>query len=189
MNIGIDLDGVILNSEEWFRAYAEIYDMEHSNNGKIKPDEFLFQKIYGWDNETTLDFFNQYGFDIERNAPFKAGAQFVLNKLKEDGHKLFLITARGKIGKPSEEAALHTIKEYQLPFDKVILKALDKATICINENIDYMIDDSPLNVLPISEKGIRCLYLKSSEKHNIISPNVIEVESWGEIYRFFKNLK
>ena len=28
MNIGFDVDGVIVNTEEMFRAYAEIYDIE-----------------------------------------------------------------------------------------------------------------------------------------------------------------
>ena len=28
MNIGIDVDGVIMDTENWFRAYAEIFDLE-----------------------------------------------------------------------------------------------------------------------------------------------------------------
>lgn len=37
MNLGIDLDGVVYNSEEWFKAFGEVYDMAKGGNGPIKP--------------------------------------------------------------------------------------------------------------------------------------------------------
>ena len=37
MNIGIDIDGVILDTEACFRTYAEIFDVDNQNVGKINP--------------------------------------------------------------------------------------------------------------------------------------------------------
>ena len=186
MNIGIDIDGVIMDTESWFRAYAEIFDLEIKGSGKVHPDEFLFQKKYNWSNETTQTFIEKYGFDIEKTAPLMPCVKFVLNQLKNAGHKLIIITARGTFGKKEEQITLKTIKQNRLKFDKIHLCVHDKAKVCKEEKIDYMIDDSPFNINNLIKNNIKCLYFRSQGSEKISHKNLIEVQSWGEIYRFFQ---
>lgn len=44
MKIGIDLDGVIFDSEKEFRVYSELYDMiDLKQNSKLDNKELKFQ--------------------------------------------------------------------------------------------------------------------------------------------------
>lgn len=46
MKIGIDLDGVVFDSEKEFRVYSEIYDMmDLKQNSKTDNRELKFQDI------------------------------------------------------------------------------------------------------------------------------------------------
>ena len=103
MNIGIDIDGVILDTEYWFRAYGEIFDIERGGAGVVNPDELFFQWRLNWSDETFCKFKEKYGYDAERNAPLMPCVQMVLEKLKEMGHRLIVITARGKWGEKEIE--------------------------------------------------------------------------------------
>lgn len=188
MNIGIDVDGVILDSETRFRAFAEIFDIENLQRGKVNPKACTFQEIFDWDNETSDRFIDTYGYNVEKTAPLKPCAKYVIDWLKDQGHRLIVITARGKWGKEEERITYETFEKFGLTFDKVILNAKDKSTICLQENIDYMIDDMPRNIISISKGGTKCLHFREVGEE-VIEDNVTSVSSWAEIYKFFLKLK
>ncbi len=49
MKIGVDLDGVIFDSEKEYRVYSELYDIiELKRNSKIDNREISFQKRFKW---------------------------------------------------------------------------------------------------------------------------------------------
>ena len=56
--IALDLDGVVFDSENLYRVYTEIYDVE--KNGKdniIDNTQRIFQKRYNWTEEEFMNFF------------------------------------------------------------------------------------------------------------------------------------
>lgn len=187
MNIGIDVDGVIMDTESRFRPAAELFDLDNNGKGIINADKFLFQDRFGWTNEMFVKFVEEYGFEIEKTAPLMPCAQQILKRLKDEGHRLIVITARGFSGKLEEDLTLEVFKNYNLEFDKIYFKAHNKAEICKNENIDYMIDDSPINIQKLVENDIKCLYFKSAHNTPFSHKNSTSVYSWVDIYKFFKN--
>ena len=61
MKIGIDLDGVIFDTEKTFRVYSELYDMlELKQNSKENNYELKLQDRFNWSEEQINDFFNKY---------------------------------------------------------------------------------------------------------------------------------
>ena len=49
MKIGIDLDGVVMDSEATFRTYEEIFDIDIlQGNNLINREEPKFQARYNW---------------------------------------------------------------------------------------------------------------------------------------------
>ena len=49
MNIGIDVDGVLIDFEERFRYKAEIFDYLERKNKKIKDKEsYILEEKYNW---------------------------------------------------------------------------------------------------------------------------------------------
>ena len=100
MKIGIDLDGVIFDTEKTFRVYSELYDMlELKQNSKENNYELKLQDRFNWSEEQINDFFNKYCRKIMKETSFMPGAKEVLKMLKKDGHSLIIITARGGFNK------------------------------------------------------------------------------------------
>ena len=65
MKIGIDLDGVVFDSEKDYRVYSELYDLlELKRNSKVNERELAFQKRFKWSEEEIADFFQKYHKDI-----------------------------------------------------------------------------------------------------------------------------
>ena len=61
MKIGIDLDGVIFDSERWYRVYSELYDiLELKRNSIIDNKEVRFQERYNWTEEEKQEYLNKY---------------------------------------------------------------------------------------------------------------------------------
>ena len=61
MKIGIDLDGVVFDSEKEFRVYSELYDMiDLKQNSKKDNRELKFQKRFNWTEEQIQGFLKKY---------------------------------------------------------------------------------------------------------------------------------
>ena len=69
MKIGIDLDGVIFDTEKTFRVYSELYDMlELKQNSKENNYELKLQDRFNWSEEQINDFFNKYCIALSKLA-------------------------------------------------------------------------------------------------------------------------
>lgn len=100
MKIGIDLDGVVFDSEKDFRIYQELYDMfELKKNSKVDEKEIKLQKRFDWSDEAIIDFLDRYHGPVVQETNYMPGAQMVLKMLKAEGHELIIITARGGYSK------------------------------------------------------------------------------------------
>ncbi len=186
MNIGIDIDGVILDTDSWFKSMSHIYDIYINGGGVKDPTAVKIQERMAWSAEQFDNFVwdcMHYGME---HAPLMPCCKFVMDKLKEMGHKLIVITARGINNEKEIELAKATFDRYGLTFDKVYYNNPNKVSACIEEKIDYMIDDSSDNIKSLSETGIKCLYFRSYKTTEVNNNNVINVANWGEIYRFFR---
>ena len=57
MKIGIDLDGVVIDSETTFRTYEEIFDIDIlGGNNLVNKEEPKFQTRYNWTDEQEKEF-------------------------------------------------------------------------------------------------------------------------------------
>ena len=61
MKIGVDLDGVIFDTEKLYRVLAELYDvLELKRNSIIDEKELRFQSRYSWSKQEQENFINKY---------------------------------------------------------------------------------------------------------------------------------
>lgn len=187
MNIGIDIDGVLLDTENYFRAYGELYDIDNFNKGVLYPEKLRMQERMGWTIEIFEKFVTDCMYDIMREAPLMPCVKEVLSRLRQMGHKLIVISARGSFTDVEKDIALDRFRKDGLEFDKICFTQ-NKLPACIENNIDVMIDDSAINVVPLSEGGVKCLYLREKFMPAIDNENVIEVDNWGEIFRYIVNI-
>lgn len=192
MRIGIDLDGVIFDSEKEFRVYSELYDMlDLKRNSKINNQELKFQDRFNWSQEEIDIFLKKYHKQIVLESNFMPGVKRILKLLKEEGHTLIVITARGGINKEMIKITEEILKQNELDiFDKYYWSTENKDEVCIKENIDIMIDDFYQKCKSIANLKIKTIYLKDAPSYNLEENNYIKVlYNWGEIYRYIKELE
>lgn len=192
MKIGIDLDGVVFDSEKIYRVYSELYDLlELKQNSKIDNEELRFQDRFAWTEEQTEKFWELYVRKVLKETDYMPGAKTVLKMLKEDGHELIVITARGGTYKEAIDITEERLKEDGLDiFDKYYWAVDDKSKVCVNENVDIMIDDFYKICQSIADCKIKTIYLKDAPSKELEENEYIKtLYNWGEIYRYIKELE
>lgn len=191
MKIGIDLDGVVFDSEKEFRVYSELYDiLELKQNSKVNNKELKFQKRFKWTEEQIADFFKKYHRTIVEKSNFMPGAKNVLRMLKEEGHTLIVVTARGSENQEIIGITQKVLKDNDMDiFDEYFWSTENKDEICVKENIDIMIDDSLEKCKSIADAKVKTIYLKDAPCYDLEESDYIKVlYNWGEIYRYVQKM-
>ena len=189
MNIGIDLDGVVFDSELIFTTQSALFDFEKNGKGIKIPEELRASKRYCWSKEMEREFLDRYLLKIEQEAPVMPYAKLILNKLKEEGHKLYGITNRGYLHKDEITITLKRLKKEKIKFDDIRFSAMDKLVPCNDFKIDVMIDDYYENIEKVSKEGIKCLYYRDLVLKFIDLENVTEVNNWAKVYLEIKKIE
>jgi len=191
MKIGIDLDGVVINSENLFRTYEEIYDIEFlKGNNLINREEPKFQERYNWSKEQEKDFAKKYFLEVSKSSDLMPGFKLIYNKLKKQGHEFVVITARGQMVKEMKDDAIRLLNENNIKFDKYYWGIKDKVEICKKEKIELMIDDDYKIIEELINNNIKTLYVREANLKKIEDNEYVkEVNNWGEIYRSILEIK
>ena len=192
MKIGIDLDGVVFDSEKEFRVYSELYDMlDLKQNSKINNKELKFQSRFKWTKEDIDGFLNKYHKQIIVESNFMPGVKRILKLLKEDGHTLILITARGGMNRDMIKVTEERLQQNEMNiFDKYYWATENKDEVCVKENVDIMIDDFCDKCKSIANSKIKTIYLKDAPSYDSEENEYIKVlYNWGEIYRYIKEIE
>lgn len=190
MKIGLDIDGVIIDSERGCRVSAEIFSFENFGESRLKNiDEAHVEERYDWPPEYVSKWHQECLLKVAESSNFMPGAIEIIEKLKEKGHELIIVTARGGILTRMKDVALEQFEKAGLVFDDYHFVVREKGKLCKELGIDVMIDDTYSNCIKTSDEGITTLYFRDIKMKKIDRENVIEVNNWGEVYRYFKNIK
>ena len=190
MKIGIDIDGVVIDSEATFRVYEEIFAIENLNKKIINREEPKYQGRYSWTKEEQNEYNQKYLLKAAQESHLMPGFLPVYKRLKELGLEMVVITARGVFIEEMKDDAIRVLNENGIVFDKYFWNVHDKLEICKKENIDVMIDDDYKIIQRISDANIKTLYLKDGGLKKLKETEYIhEVNNWGDIYRYFVELK
>lgn len=191
MKIGIDLDGVVIDSETTFRTYEEIFDIEVlKENNLINREEPKFQSRYNWTEKQQKEFIEKYFLTVANQSNLMSGFIAVYKLLKKQGHEFVVITARGGYVKEMKENAIELLEKNNIKFDKYYWHIEDKLEICKKENIDVMIDDDWRIIEQISNNNIKTLYFRDTNMKKLEENKYMkEVNNWGDVYRYFSYIQ
>lgn len=189
MKIGIDLDGVVIDSEATFRTYEEIFDIDTlKGNNLINKEEPKFQARYHWTEEQKQEFIEKYFLTVSKESNLMSGFIGVYNLLKKQGHEFVVITARGGFVKEMKDDAIRLLEENKIKFDKYYWKIDDKLEVCQKEKVDIMIDDDWRIIKELADNHIKTLYFRDTNLVKLEENEYIkEVNNWGDIYRMIKS--
>ena len=186
MKIGIDYDGVIMDSERALRFVSEAWSTTKLSKPLINPSEVSLEPRYGWTTEESQMFFIECYDKIVKNCRFMAGALEILKELTKMGHEFYLITLRGCFRKQEVTITKKQLKHFPIKFKQVIWGERNKAQKCKELGLDMMIEDNPANVDLFKGSNIEILYLQDQQIRSINQKNVTTVYSWHDIYREIK---
>ena len=188
MNIGIDIDDTISYTfEETYPAAKKF--VENDLGRKVVNEDFSTTVDYNYienvlqiSQEEMEEFWRKNLADLTKKVKPKENSVEVINKLKEEGHNIIIITARWNEDYcDSEKLTKEWLKKYNISYDKLYIGAESKKQIAIDEKLDLFIDDSIKNCEEVSSANIES-YLFAS-KINIKNPksqNFNILYTWDE---------
>ena len=87
MNIGIDIDGVILDSEKVFRTVADLYNTIELNDRAIRAyDEPRVQEKYNWTDEEIQEFADKYFIECSKISNFMPCVKEKIDVMIDDNY-------------------------------------------------------------------------------------------------------
>lgn len=182
MRIGIDIDDTITDTWSYMvPIYSQVFNIPVEELSNSLPYYNSVKKL----NLTVEEYFKIMQPYYEENAlniPIKKDAKEVINALKKEGHKIIFITARGKMYHEPKLITKTYLEKNDIKYDKLIINANDKATICKKENIDLFIDDSYKHCQSVSSIGIKVLMFGTNYNKNI--KEFTRITSWYEVYNY-----
>lgn len=189
MKIGLDLDGVVLDTEKQFRNEAELYDILKLNRNSTKDQSAQWaQDRYKWADDEKNEFIEKYLIEGTKKSHIMPGAKEVIELLKKDGHELVVITARGHDIPVMKKLAQEMLEKENITFDKYYWETPEKVETAKKENIDLMVEDSLSNCMKLSKENIKSIYLRDSNMKPASDKNIKECYIWGEVYRYIREL-
>lgn len=182
MNIGIDIDNVISDYDNCFIQECLQHDKTLRNNGIINKNVANIFGMFDWTPEEAASFYRNNAERIAINLTTISHSKEYIDRLKADGHKIIIITARD-IGIYSNPHTLTRswLSNNHIYYDKLIITKdfRIKAEKCMENNIHLMIDDSKIVYQDCIKNNIPALLMDTIGNRDI---NATRVHSWKEIY-------
>lgn len=174
MKIGIDMDNTICSTNEKIEVYENIF---------IKENNITINKLWN-DNYYANLFLNKYLEIIYNETELKPNASLYINKLKEEGNEIYIITARSNNYVSDMYKIINNYcTKHNIKIDGIYINAKDKVDICINNNIDIMIEDSIYNYNKLKENNINTILFDENNNY----PNINNrISSWNKIDKVLK---
>ena len=191
MKIGIDIDNVISKfNEALFEEYLK-HDKELRNTGIInKNAQYIRKGMFDWTEKEETSFYKNNIERIVKSLDVKDGAKEYIDKLKADGHFIYIITGRdnGEYSDPYNMTQ-EWLNNKNIYYDKIIYTNAykhDKYSVCIENNIDVIIDDSKTMCENCRDNGVKAILMDTPYNKD---SDLEKVNSWQEFYEFVSNYK
>ena len=189
--IGIDIDNVISNFDDVLLKEFIKEDINKRNTGIINNEGYITD-MFDWSKEEINDFWKKNIERISKELDLVENAKYYIDKLSKEGHRIILISGRGKedYQKPYE-LTTNWLEEKNITYDKLFLTdnyySDKKAIICQEQDIDLMIDDSSRVYTSCKNNNIKCILFGTRFNKNKKGYN--RLDSWGKVYNYIKNIK
>ena len=188
MRIGVDLDGVLNDVAEWHFACGSKFCLEQNINRGFNPKGYYMEDQFHLTSDENNEFWRQYIFDLLIAIPPRPYASEVIHKLRKDGHKIIILSARDNQYLTHQYSGMITyyvkswLNKNNIEYDELVINTSNKREKCLSIGLDLMIEDKGSNVNDIS-KIIPVMVFDAPYNGGCTGKNVIRVYSWYQIYQ------
>ena len=178
MIIGLDIDDVIFDTS---KVILEIF-------GETEDEELKKHKLDVMRGDASIPvvakFLKKYLIVAVKEGRPKPGAAETMHRLREDGNKIVLITARGEknfSGTVAENEK--ALKKAGIEYDVLVYDSADKVNACRENGVEIFVDDSPKNCVEVrQELGIPVIGFESDiTREGLREAGVPSVNSWQDL--------
>ncbi len=195
MRIGIDIDDTLTDVKEELIEAGEKYarslgkdikvdkNFEDKNNNGNK-----WQEMFQFNYDELKYFLKDIQESITNKAKPRENVVEVINKLKNDGNEIIIITARdSEFHDDPYKYSKDWLDKNNIYYDKLVVNARNKDDACIKEKIDLFIDDSESNCLKVKKAGIKTIRVCNEIENS--NSNLICFNNWNDIYSYIQTIK
>lgn len=187
MKIGVDIDGVLTDLPTFHLDYGIKYSYEN-NLGDIKdPYGYKIDDVINLDISMHREFWNENADNYTKKKYLREFAPEILQKLKEEGNEIHIITARNPKFEFSADWTTNWLKDNNICYDKLTFTG-EKLDYCKENGIDLMIEDSKTAILELS-KIIPVICYDAPYNKDCSGANIIRCYSWYDVYIKIKDLE
>lgn len=193
MRIGIDIDGVLTDIEQWQLDCGGKF-FSKLNKSVVNKDGYEITEIFNVSDELDSQFWNEYLYEYVTKEPSRKYASEVIKKLKDSGNEIYIVTARYLTDRNTEDGqrmrkiVIDWLEQQNIIYDKIVFAPEDKLQICLENNIDVMIEDKAANIEKISTKlPVICFHAGYNKQCK--NDNIYRVYTWYDIYNLISGGK
>lgn len=190
MNIGIDIDGVLINDDDYMLATLTKYCVDNNLDYLENPLGYENRKMKNWTKEIDLDYIEKFFWNYVENEPPRKYASEVIDMLKKEGHNIYIITSRkyctwkNEIGDKLRNLTIKWMQNNKIAYNEIYFSE-DKTEQIRNLKIDIMIEDSPITI-PKFTKFTHVFCYDCRYNTELSDKNITRVFSWYDIYQKIK---
>ncbi len=187
--VGVDVDEVLASM---LVSFVDFHNSQYGTNIRVEDfTKFSVGEVCGFSKEIEMERMYEFYFSdyFKKILPVE-GSESGIKELKKD-YDLFVITAR------SDSISKETISWLENYFPNSFKDVLftnhyekdskSKGDVCLDLNIDILIDDNLDNVYDCLDKGKEVLLFDNIwNRDNFQNENIKRVYSWVDIIDFFK---
>ena len=186
MRIGIDIDGVLTDLSRFYLDYGAKFAFENHMYKIVNPNGYGIDDILNLEKGSYRDFWLKYDDYYTKKIYTREFASEVIEKLKNEGNEIHLITARNPKKEQDESWTTDWLKENNIYYDNLTFTN-EKLDCCKNNNIDLMIEDTVNNIVSIS-KIIPVICFDTRYNQGCEGKNITRCYSWYDIYSKIKEM-
>ena len=194
-NIAFDVDGVMTNLAKFQLDTGRKYFGEDSVKDPTKYD---VKDIFDVSKEEREKYWLKYIWPYCITEEMRKNLSELSKKLKEDGHKIYIITGRvhttedGIRGKLFRKMLLSWLKKNDFEYDEIIYvnennSAEEKLNACKENNIDLMIEDKTENIEVIKDvSSVICVNAEYNE--NADFGDIVRIDNFDNGYEVINSV-
>ena len=197
MNIGIDLDGVLTDIQSFNLKHAPPFFKKKFKRDVADENPYDIRDIFKCPENEYRAYWKRYLFTYAIFEPARKGSKAFTQKLRNDGHNVYIISKRvftcqdSLLGKLMRCIVRNWLWRNGIWYNEIVFCDNDisdsKGTACVEKNIDVMIDDEPVNIEAIAPIT-KVICFDTSYNRNCEGANIYRAYNWDEVYSMIKEL-
>jgi uncharacterized HAD superfamily protein len=192
VNIGIDLDGVLTDIQDFNRRHAPPFFKRKFGREVADENPYDIRDIFQCPEAEYTAYWNRYLLKYATLEPARKGAKAFTRQLREDGCAVYIISKRvftcrkDFMGRLMRSLVRNWLWRNGIRHREIVFCDNDvsdsKQTACREKQIDVMIDDEAVNINAIAPVT-QVICFDASYNRDCAGKNIRRARDWGEVYR------